>query len=96
MIINFAEHLRAFRERANLTQNEMARKLNMTQSHISKYETGRKVIDLETWVRWVRITNTEAQAAIIMFGADLFSQATQAITLIPAFIPPVEISQLFM
>ncbi|MEK4702017.1 helix-turn-helix transcriptional regulator [Solibacillus sp. FSL R7-0668] len=83
---DFAKHLKDFREGANLTQIEMAQKLNMTQSHVSKYEKGRKIIDLETFMRWVQVTNSEAQAAIILFGADIFAQATQVLSLVPAFI----------
>ncbi|MCH7321748.1 helix-turn-helix domain-containing protein [Solibacillus sp. MA9] len=96
MATDFARHLKDFRERASITQTEMAQKLNMTQSHISKYETGRKVIDLETFMSWVRATNSEMQAAMIMFGADIFAQASQAVTLIPAFITTVDATQLFM
>ena len=89
--------LKEIRENANITQIEMAQKLNMTQSHVSKYEKGRKIIDLETFMRWVQVTNSEAQAAIILFGTDIFMQATQAITLVPAFAQPIcDVTAFFM
>ncbi|WP_332649737.1 helix-turn-helix domain-containing protein [Lysinibacillus sp. 54212] len=86
--VNFSKVLKKFREGANLTQEEMAHELNITQSHVSKYECGRKVIDLETFMSWVRVTNSEAQAALIMFGADVCAQAAQVMTLVPALIMP--------
>lgn len=95
-LANLHQFLKEVRERAEITQQEMAQKLNMTQSHVSKYETGRKIIDVETFVSWVRITNSEAQAAVIMFGADIFTNASQFITLIPAFANHfMQVSQLF-
>lgn len=84
--LDFSKVLKKFRENANLTQEDMAHELNITQSHVSKYECGRKVIDLETFMRWVRVTNCEAQAALIMFGADVCAQAAHFMTLVPAFI----------
>lgn len=84
--LDFAKVLKKFRKDAKLTQEEMACQLNMTQSHVSKYEQGRKVIDLETFMRWVHITNAEAQAAIVMFGADVIAHASQLISVVPAFV----------
>jgi len=77
--------LRKFRKSANLTQEDMAEELNITQSHVSKYESGRKILDYETLVKWIQVTNSEVQAAIVMFGADVCAQAAQLATLVPAF-----------
>lgn len=84
--VDYSKALKTFRKSADTTQEDLAHELNMTQSHVSKYEQGRKIIDLETFVRWAQVTNSEAQAAIILFGADIFAHAAQAISLIPAFI----------
>lgn len=84
--LDFSKILKKFREDAKLSQEELAYRLNMTQSHVSKYECNRKVIDLETFLRWVHITNADAQAAIVMFGADVISHASQLISIMPAFI----------
>lgn len=80
------QFLKEAREDADLTQIEMAEKLNMTQSHVSKYERGRRDIDLATFMRWVQVTNSEVQAAAILFGAEIFNTAVQVMPLIPAFI----------
>lgn len=84
--LDFSQMLKKFRKDAKLTQEEIAHQLNMTQSHVSKYEQGRKVVDLETFMRWVQITNAEAQAAIIMFGTDVIAHASQMISMVPTFI----------
>ncbi|MEO4053408.1 helix-turn-helix transcriptional regulator [Solibacillus sp. CAU 1738] len=77
--------LRNFRKSANLTQEDMAEELNITQSHVSKYESGRKILDHETLARWIQITNCEVHAALVMFGAEICAQAAQLATLAPAF-----------
>ncbi|WP_107841687.1 helix-turn-helix domain-containing protein [Metasolibacillus meyeri] len=84
--LDFPKLLKKFRKDAKLTQEEVAYQLNITQSHVSKYEQGRKIVDLETFLRWVQITNCEAHAAAIVFGADVIMQASQLISIVPAFI----------
>ncbi len=41
-----AELMRQIRLEANLTQSEVAEKLNQTQSYVSKYENGEQRLDL--------------------------------------------------
>ena len=51
--------LREYRERASLTQQELAGKLAMSQSFLSKWERGERridVIQLRTWCRHVGTT----------------------------------------
>lgn len=43
----FARRLKEFRENSNLTQKELAKKLNLTQSTIAYYENGKKMPTLE-------------------------------------------------
>ncbi|MGE8003993.1 helix-turn-helix domain-containing protein [Lysinibacillus sp. NPDC093216] len=84
--LDFTKVLKKFREDAKISQEEMAEELNITQSHVSKYECGRKVIDLETFLRWCRITNCEVEAAAILFGPELCAQAIHLLQTIPMFI----------
>lgn len=84
--LDFSKILKKFRKDAKLTQEELAHRLNMTQSHVSKYEQGRKIVDIETFLKWAHITNAEAQAAIVMFGTDVIAHASQIISIVPAFI----------
>lgn len=60
--------LRTFRKNAKMTQEEIADELNVTQSCVSKLESGRKIIDIDTFVTWASVTNTEFQNSL----EDLF------------------------
>ncbi|KYG89590.1 hypothetical protein A0U40_12440 [[Bacillus] sp. KCTC 13219] len=86
LALDFSKVLKKFREDAKLSQDELAHRLNITQSHVSKYECNRKVIDLDTFMRWVHITNAEAQAALVMFGTDVILHASQLVSLTTGFI----------
>ncbi|WP_341320858.1 helix-turn-helix transcriptional regulator [Solibacillus sp. FSL H8-0523] len=88
------KELRKWRKQANLSQEEMADELSIARSAISKIENDMQKIDILLFKDWVRLTNSEVQAAIILFGTDIFAQATQAITLLPAFAQPI--TQFFM
>lgn len=68
------------RKEAELTQEELGYELRLTQSNISKYESGRKVIDLETFMKWMQVTNAEVQAAMILFGTDVITTAADLVT----------------
>lgn len=83
------KELRKWRKAANLSQEKMADELSIARSAISKIENDMQKIDILLFRDWVRLTNTEMQAAIILFGTDIFAQATQAISLLPAFVQPV-------
>lgn len=78
--------LKLFREQAGMTQEELADKLNITQSCVSKYENGRKEIDVNTFATWAKVTNCDAQAAIVMFGTDIFSNLATFLQVVPMFI----------
>lgn len=78
--------LKLFRKKAKMTQEDMADELNMTQSTISKMESGRHIIDIQTFMNWVRVTNSEVHAASMMFGIDLSTAITQVMQAVPMFI----------
>ncbi|SKC61798.1 helix-turn-helix domain-containing protein [Maledivibacter halophilus] len=46
--MNFQSRLRQLRKEMNMTQEELAQKLNITKANISKYETGRIQPNIET------------------------------------------------
>lgn len=76
----YASFLKRMRKEAKLTQEELGHELRLTQSNISKYESGRKVIDLETFMKWMQVTNAEVQAAMILFGTDVITTAADIVT----------------
>lgn len=92
--MEYGKVLKGFREKAGYTQQELADLLNRSRSCISKFESNSKLMDIETFRTWARVTNSEVQAAAILFGTDIFANVTQALSLVPAFIQPA--TQLFM
>jgi len=76
--------LKQFRKKAKLTQEEIADKLNMTQSTISKIESGRHIIDIRTFFDWIRATGCDAQAALMTFGPDVIINAFNLLQRVPA------------
>lgn len=78
--------LKIFRKKAKMTQEDIAEELNITQSCVSKYESGRKVLDLSTFLKWINITNSEIPAAAMLFGMDTVNAVTQLMPMVPMFI----------
>lgn len=83
--LDYPKLLKKFRKQANMTQEDIAERLNMTQSHVSKYESGRKIVDLETFLQWISVTNCEVHAATTLFSADVLANAAQLLQLVPMF-----------
>lgn len=79
-------HLKKFREQAGLTQQQLADKLFKSRTAISKMENDEQEVGLGTFKDWAVATNSEIQAMIVLFGTDIFAQASQVISLVPAFI----------
>lgn len=69
---DYHKMLKSFRKKANMTQEDIAFELNMPQSTISKIEGGTHVIDIQTFVDWVRVTNSEINAIEMLFDLDEF------------------------
>lgn len=46
------DFLRELRERAGLTQRDLAAKLKKTQSWVARCETGDRRIDIAEWIEW--------------------------------------------
>ena len=91
----FGQHLKAFREQAGLTQQQLADKIFKSRTAISKMENDEQEITLGTFKDWVMATNCEFQAAVILFGTDIFTTASQLATLVPAFVSN-DVCRLFM
>lgn len=62
--------LRACRERAGLSQEEMAEKMFNSQSCISKLETDRKNLDLQTLIKWTEVTGAKEVVVAFICGLD--------------------------
>ena len=84
--MDYGQILKGFREAAGYTQQELADILNRSRSCISKFESNRKLMDIETFKNWAQVTNSEIQAAAVLFGTDIFANMTHVMSLVPAFI----------
>lgn len=62
--------LQACRERAGLSQEELAHRMNRTQPCISKFENSVKVPDAVTFMEWFKQTNTQEVAVAFLMGMD--------------------------
>lgn len=74
--------LKACREFAGFSQLEMAFKLNRSQSCISKMETGRKTVDMPTFMQWIQATNSPEVAVAMMYGIDGITIINQLLPII--------------
>lgn len=68
--MNVGGLLQACRERAGLSQEEIAHKLHRSQSCISKLEKNKKTVDIQTFVEWIRITQAQEVAVAFLYGMD--------------------------
>ncbi|MEG0471303.1 MAG: helix-turn-helix transcriptional regulator [Solibacillus sp.] len=84
-------NLRGFRERAGLTQQQLADKIFKSRTAISKIENDEQEITLSTFKDWALATNCEVQAMVVLFGTEIFAQASQVLSLVPAFIRVIPI-----
>lgn len=62
--------MQACRQRAGFTQEEMAARLNRSQSCISKYEKDQKIPDAPTLLQWVDVTGAKEVAVAFFCGID--------------------------
>lgn len=62
--------VKALRVRKNWTQEQLARKLHMSRSAISKIENDEQTLDVPTLVSLVQITGEPAVAVSIILGMD--------------------------
>jgi transcriptional regulator with XRE-family HTH domain len=75
--MKFGAVLQACRERAGLSQEEIAHRLNRSQSCVSKFEKDRKIPDMSTFMEWIRITNAPEVVVAYLYGMDGINIITQ-------------------
>lgn len=68
--MGFGAVLKACRERAGLTQEQIAYRLHRSRSCISKIESDKKTLDVMTLIRWADVTNSKEIACMIVSGID--------------------------
>jgi len=68
--VKYGVIVKALRVRKGWSQEELAEKLHMSRSAISKLENDQQTLDVPTLVRLVQVTGEPAVAVSIMFGME--------------------------
>lgn len=63
--MDFSNHLASIRRQKNLSQDQLAEKLNITRQAISKWESGQSMPDLEMLVRLYEILETSTDQLLL-------------------------------
>ena len=63
--------LRKCREKAGMTQEQIARKLHWSQSCVSNAEKGKRLPDIFKIMDWARVTQAQEALALFVAGADV-------------------------
>lgn len=84
--MEFGSVLRKMRKSADMSQEEIALKLNMSRSNVAKLETNRielKAVDL---IEWCRITSNPDVLMALYAGVEVVHQLQPVTQLITGFI----------
>jgi transcriptional regulator with XRE-family HTH domain len=84
--MKFGAVLQACRERAGISQEELAHQMNRSQSCISKFEKDIKIPDTATFMQWIHITNTPEVAIAFLLGMDGITMIQQLMPMITGFV----------
>ncbi|MGN7403503.1 helix-turn-helix domain-containing protein [Cytobacillus praedii] len=68
--MTFGAILKNCRERAGLTQEQLAEMLHRSRSCISKIEADKKTLDAATLIRWGDATSAKEVVCAIVYGID--------------------------
>ncbi|MGG3884303.1 helix-turn-helix domain-containing protein [Brevibacillus panacihumi] len=62
--------LKACRVRSKMTQEQLAKKLHIARSCVSKLESGKKLLDVPTLVKWAEATSSREVVVACLYGLD--------------------------
>jgi transcriptional regulator with XRE-family HTH domain len=68
--LTFGSVLKTCRERAGLTQEQLAELLHRSRSCISKLETDKKTLDAATLIKWGDVTAAKDVVIALIYGLD--------------------------
>ncbi|WP_343206481.1 helix-turn-helix transcriptional regulator [Bacillus sp. B15-48] len=80
--MKFGAVLKACRIRAGISQEDLAARLYINQSDVSKYETDRKEPTMSLFQAWMSNTQTPEIAVAFLYGMDGISIITQLLPLL--------------
>lgn len=84
MNVKLGALLKACRQKANISQFEMAANMNRSQSCISKFENDEKVPDAYTLMQWGQLTNCPEVIVAFLYGMDGITIIQQLLPIIGA------------
>lgn len=84
MNVKLGALLKACRQKANISQFEMATNMNRSQSCISKFENDEKVPDAYTLMQWGQLTNCPEVIVAFLYGMDGITIIQQLLPIIGA------------
>lgn len=84
IMVKLGTVMKACRERADFSQEELAHRMNRTQACISKFENDHKVPDANTFMEWFRLTNTPEVAIAFLYGMDGLTILQQLLPIVGA------------
>lgn len=74
--------LKACRVRAGLSQEQIAAKLYISRSNISKLETDQLKLDVPTLIQWANVTNAKEVVVAFLMGVDGVTIMTSILTML--------------
>lgn len=74
--------LKACRVRAGFSQEEIAAKLYISRSNISKLETDQLKLDVPTLIQWANVTNAKEVVVAFLMGVDGVTIMTSILTML--------------
>lgn len=69
--LRFLAKLRAARAEANISQEELARRLSKHQTYVSKIERGERLLDLMEFLYWARGLEMDPLALLAGFATEI-------------------------
>lgn len=77
--------LKKCRLRAKMTQEELAEKLHLARSAVSKIENGKQALEANLMIDWVKATRSAEVAVALIFGTDVLTVAQQVMGMMFTF-----------
>ena len=79
MIADYGTLLRKMRLKGGLTQDQLAAKLNISRTNISKMENGKQGIQVEDFFAWTKSTNGQEVLIAFLHNMDILTAGLQVL-----------------
>lgn len=79
MIADYGTLLRKMRLKRGFTQDDLAERLNISRTNISKMENGKQGIQVEDFFAWVKSTNGQELLIAFLHNTDIIAAGLQVL-----------------